>query len=318
MSLAELEAKVKEISKKYDVVVERADTIDDPCTTIPTGSPKIDLALGGGLPSGKLIEIYGPPDVGKSTLAFSIMSQAAKMGFLCAYMDVERSWDPAYVESIIGKENLTSIYRMHGKTSEEVIDATELLILTGQFKVVVIDSIPALVPRSQAESDLGTGRQGARAALLSLALPKLITAADDNDTMVLLINQFRTKLGRITYLEPTGGWAMRHYPCVRLALSKTDGKPKDTESNYITVEVIRSKYKANKALVETSIVRGMGYDHAADTIDIASDYGIITRSGTWYAYGDTKIGQGMEKAKAFLLDNPEIYSKIWESIRDVG
>ncbi len=286
---------------------------------IPTGSLSLDIALGvGGVPKGRIIEIYGPESSGKTTLALHIIAEAQKQGGIAAFIDAEHALDPRYAKNLgVDIENLLV---SQPDTGEQALEITESLVRSGALDVIVIDSVAALVPRAEIEGDMGDSHMGLQARLMSQALRKLTGVINKSNTCVIFINQIRLKIG-VMFGNPettTGGNALKFYSTIRMDIRRTETIKKGTEAfgNRVKVKVVKNKVAPPFKIAEFEILFDHGISKEGEILDIGSNLGIIQKSGTWYSYGDERIGQGREVAKKFLRDNPSIMAEIEKKIRE--
>jgi len=286
--------------------------------SIPTGSLGLDIALGiGGLPRGRVIEIYGPESSGKTTLALHVIAEAQRQGGTCAFVDAEHALDPIYARKLgVDVENLLISQPDAG---EQALEITDTLVRSGAVDVLVIDSVAALVPRAELEGEMGDTHVGLQARLMSQALRKLTSSISKSRCMVIFINQIRMKIG-VMFGSPettSGGNALKFYSSVRLDIRRI-GAVKDREEvvgNQTRVKVVKNKVAPPFKLVEFDIMYGSGISKTGELLDLGVKAGIVEKSGTWFSYGDTRIGQGRENAKAFFAENPEIADTIEQAIR---
>ncbi len=288
--------------------------------SIPTGSLALDAALGiWGVPRGRVVEIYGPESSGKTTLATHIMAEAQKLGGTCAFIDAEHAFDPAYGEQLgVDIENLLVA---QPDTGEDALDICETLVRSGAIDVIVIDSVAALVPKAEIEGDMGDSHVGLQARLMSQALRKLTGSINRTKTVVIFINQIREKIG-VMFGSPettTGGRALKFYASVRMDIRRIgaikDGT--DVVGNRTRVKVVKNKVAPPFRLAEFDIIYGEGVSALGELVDLAVENSIINKSGSWYAYGDKKIGQGREAAKSWLRENPLMRDEIKYKIKEV-
>ena len=280
---------------------------------ISTGSMSVDLALGvGGLPRGRVVEIYGPESGGKTTLALHVVAEAQAAGGVAAFVDAEHALDPGYATALgVDVDNLLV---SQPDTGEQALEITELLVRSGAVDVVVIDSVAALVPRAEIEGEMGDSHVGLQARLMSQALRKLTGVMSKSRTTVLFINQIREKIG-VIYGNPEvtpGGRALKFYSSVRLEVRRR-GDVKagaDKVGNRTRVKVTKNKVAPPFREAEVEIMFGRGIDKLGDLINVASDLEIVQKAGSWYSYGETRLGQGKEKAAEFLTENPELIAEI--------
>lgn len=288
--------------------------------TIPTGSLSLDLALGiNGLPKGRIVEIYGPESSGKTTLAIHAIAECQKQGGIAAFVDAEHAFDRFYAEALgVDTENLLISQPDNG---EQALEIAENLIRSGAIDILVVDSVAALVPRSEIEGEMGDSKMGLQARLMSQAMRKLTASIGKTGACCIFINQLREKIG-VMFGNPettTGGNALKFYASVRLDIRKTGAAIKDKEGNvvgnHVKVKVQKNKLAPPFRIAEFDIVYGEGISKTGEIVDLGVDHDIIAKSGAWYAYNDAKIAQGREAAKLFLLDNPEVALEIERKIK---
>ena len=285
--------------------------------TIPTGSLSLDLALGGGIPKGRIVEIYGPESSGKTTLALHAVAEVQKQGGLAAFIDAEHAVDPEYAAKI--GVNLDDLLISQPGTGEQALEICETLVRSSAVDIVVVDSVAALVPRAEIEGDMGDSHMGLQARLMSQALRKLTGVIAKSKTTVIFINQLRMKIG-VMFGNPettSGGNALKYYASVRLDIRRTEAL-KDGDNvvgNHVKVKVVKNKIAAPFKIAEFDIMYNEGISTAGDLIDLAVKDGLINKAGAWYSYNDEKIGQGREAAKQFLKDHPKIMLDLDKSIR---
>ena len=287
--------------------------------TIPTGSLGLDIALGvGGLPRGRVIEIYGPESSGKTTLTLHVIAEAQKKGGVCAFVDAEHALDPIYARKL--GVNLEDLLISQPDTGEQALEITDTLVRSGAIDVLVIDSVAALTPRAEIEGEMGDALPGLQARLMSQALRKLTASISRSNTMVIFINQIRMKIG-VMYGSPettTGGNALKFYASVRLDIRRI-GAIKDRETvvgNQTRVKVVKNKVAPPFKQVEFDIMYGEGVSKVGELIDLGVKAGVVEKAGAWFSYDSTRLGQGRENAKAFLKANPETAKRIEAAIRD--
>ena len=286
-------------------------------SAIPTGSLSLDVALGiGGLPRGRVIEIFGPESSGKTTLSLHIIAEAQKLGGIAAFIDAEHALDVNYAKKLgVKTEELLISQPDHG---EQALEISEMLVRSGGIDVLVIDSVAALVPRAEIEGDMGDSHMGLQARLMSQALRKLTSAISKSNTAVIFINQIRMKIG-VMFGNPettTGGNALKFYSSVRLDIRKI-GQIKDGEKilgNRTKVKIVKNKIAPPFRQVEFDIIFGEGISREGDIIDQGVAHGIVEKSGAWYSYKQDRLGQGRENVKAFLKQHPETASEIEKAV----
>ena len=297
---------------------ERAVEVD----TVSTGSLGLDIALGiGGLPRGRVIEIYGTESSGKTTLALHVIAEAQKLGGICAFIDAEHALDPGYAGKL--GVDIEELLISQPDAGEQALEIADTLVRSGAIDVLVIDSVAALVPRAELEGEMGDIHVGLQARLMSQALRKLTGSISRSRTMVIFINQIRMKIG-VMFGNPettSGGNALKFYASVRLDIRRI-GAIKDRDEvigNQTRVKVVKNKVAPPFKRAEFDIMFGGGISKTGELLDLGAQAGIIEKSGSWFSYGDQRIGQGRENAKAFLRDNPEIADTIEQAIRaDAG
>lgn len=315
-----LDATISKIERDFGkgAVMMLGDNIDMNIETISTGSLGLDLAIGvGGLPKGRIIEIYGPESSGKTTVALHAVAEAQKAGGLAAFIDAEHAMDPVYAKALgVDIDNLIISQPDNG---EQALEIAESLVKSGVIDILVIDSVAALVPRSEIEGDMGDSHVGLQARLMSQALRKLTASTNRFKTVIIFINQLREKIG-VMFGNPettTGGRALKFYSTLRLDIRKFDTIKKNdvVVGNRTRVKVVKNKVAPPFRQAEFDIMYGEGISRAGEIVDIASQYGIIEKAGSWYSYNDMKIGQGRENVKQFLLDNQEMMEEIEGQVR---
>src|SRR5579871_2517740 len=286
--------------------------------TVPTGSLGLDIALGvGGLPRGRVIEIYGPESSGKTTLTLHVIAEAQKKGGVCAFVDAEHALDPVYARKL--GVNLNDLLISQPDTGEQALEITDTLVRSGAIDVLVIDSVAALTPRAEIEGEMGESQPGLQARLMSQALRKLTASISRSNTMVIFINQIRMKIG-VMYGSPettSGGNALKFYASVRLDIRRI-GAIKEREQvvgNQTRVKVVKNKVAPPFKQVEFDIMYGEGVSKVGELIDLGVKAGVVEKSGAWFSYDSQRLGQGRENAKTFLKNNPEIADEIEAAIR---
>ncbi|HSG10154.1 MAG TPA: recombinase RecA [Gammaproteobacteria bacterium] len=285
---------------------------------ISTGSIGLDIALGiGGLPRGRVIEIYGPESSGKTTLTLQVIAEAQKTGGTAAFIDAEHALDPAYAEKL--GVNVDELLVSQPDTGEQALEITDMLVRSGSVDVVVVDSVAALTPKAEIEGDMGDSHMGLQARLMSQALRKLTGNIKRSNTMVIFINQIRMKIG-VMFGNPettTGGNALKFYSSVRLDIRRIGAIKKGDEitGNETRVKVVKNKMAPPFKKAEFQILYGEGISREAELIDIGVQLGFVEKSGAWYSYGEDRIGQGKDNVREFLKQNPDIASEIEAKIR---
>ena len=288
--------------------------------TIPTGSLSLDLALGGGLPQGRIVEIYGPESSGKTTLALHAVAEVQKNGGTAAFIDAEHALDPEYAARI--GINLDTLLISQPDTGEQALEIVETLVRSSAVDIIVVDSVAALVPRAEIEGDMGDAHVGLQARLMSQALRKLTGVISKSKTTVVFINQLRIKIG-VMFGNPettAGGQALKYYASVRMDIRGSE-QIKDGDvsiGKHVKVKIVKNKVAAPFKVAEFDIMFNEGISVAGDLIDLAVKYEQVVKSGAWYSYKDEKIGQGREAAKQFLKDHPEIMKTLDTNIRKLA
>ena len=286
---------------------------------ISTGSIALDSALGiGGLPKGRIVEIYGPESSGKTTIAIHVIAEAQKKGGMCAIIDAEHAFDSSYAQKL--GVNVDSLLISQPDYGEQALEIADRLILSGALDVVVLDSVAALVPKSELEGEMGDSKMGLHARLMSQALRKLTATIAKTNTICIFINQLREKIG-VMFGNPettTGGNALKFYASVRLDIRRTQQVKDGDEAigNHVKVKVVKNKVAPPFRAAEFDIIFGEGISKAGEIIDMGTELGIINKSGSWYSYNDDKLGQGRESVKQLMLDNPELAADIEAKIRE--
>jgi recombination protein RecA len=286
--------------------------------TVSTGSLGLDIALGiGGLPRGRVIEIYGPESSGKTTLALHCVAEAQRKGGICAFIDAEHALDPVYARKL--GVNVDDLLISQPDAGEQALEIADTLVRSGAIDVLVIDSVAALVPRAELDGEMGDSQPGLQARLMSQALRKLTASINRSNTMVIFINQIRMKIG-VMYGSPettTGGHALKFYASVRLDIRRIGAIKERDEvvGNQTRVKVVKNKLAPPFKQVEFDIMYGEGISKSGELIDLGVTTGVVEKSGSWFSYNSQRIGQGRENAKQFLKDNPDIAAKIEDAIR---
>ena len=295
---------------------DKAETMQE---VISTGSLGLDVALGiGGLPRGRVVEIYGPESSGKTTIATHVIAEAQKKGGMCAFIDAEHAFDSSYAKKLgVDVDNLLISQPDYGEQALEIADR---LILSGALDVVVIDSVAALVPKSELEGEMGDSKMGLHARLMSQALRKLTATISKTNTICIFINQLREKIG-VMFGNPettTGGNALKFYASVRLDIRRqTQVKDGDEAiGNHVKVKVVKNKVAPPFRSAEFDIIFGEGISKTGEIIDMGTELGIIQKSGSWYSYNNDKLGQGRDSVKQLMVDNPEMAKEIEAKIRE--
>jgi len=288
--------------------------------TVKTGSLGLDIGLGvGGLPRGRIIEIYGPESSGKTTLTLEVIAQAQAAGLNCAFVDAEHALDTGYAEKL--GVNLDDLYLSQPDFGEQALDIVEIFTRSAAMDVIVVDSVAALTPKSEIDGDIGDSSVGVHARLMSKAMRKIAGIAHQNNVMIIFINQIRMKIG-VMFGSPettTGGNALKFYASVRLDIRRI-GAIKDKDEivgNQTKVKVVKNKVAPPFKQIEFDIIYGAGISLEGELIDMGVKHDLVGKSGSWFSYGDERIGQGREKAKQFLVDNPKMAAEIEEKLRAI-
>jgi recombination protein RecA len=288
--------------------------------TIPTGSLSLDLALGGGLPQGRIIEVYGPESSGKTTLALHAVAEVQKSGGTAAFIDAEHALDPEYAARI--GINLDTLLISQPDTGEQALEIVETLVRSSAVDIVVVDSVAALVPRAEIEGDMGDAHVGLQARLMSQALRKLTGVISKSKTTVVFINQLRIKIG-VMFGNPettAGGQALKYYASVRMDIRGSE-QIKDGDlsiGKHVKVKIVKNKVAAPFKIAEFDIMFNEGISTAGDLIDLAVKFGLVAKAGAWYSYKEEKIGQGREAAKQYLKEHPEVMKTLDQTIRKLA
>jgi recombination protein RecA len=316
-----LEAALAQIERQFGKgsVMRLGEDGRPPIDVIPTGSITLDAALGvGGLPRGRIVEVYGPEASGKTTVALHAIANAQAAGGLCAFIDAEHALDPDYA-SRLGVD-LDNLYVAQPDTGEQALEIADTLVRSGALTLIVIDSVAALVPRAEIEGDMGDSHVGLQARLMSQALRKMAGALNNTNTTAIFINQLREKIG-VMFGSPettTGGKALKFYASVRLDVRRIETLKGGTEAvgNRTRVKVVKNKVAPPFKLAEFDILYGEGISREGSLIDLGVDSGIVRKSGAWYTYEGDQLGQGKENARTFLRDNPDLATEIERRIKE--
>ena len=287
---------------------------------IPTGCLTLDVALGvGGLPKGRIIEIYGPEASGKTTVTLHVIAQCQKMGGTCAFIDAEQALDPVYAANL--GINLDDLYISQPDNGEQALDIVDYLVRSNAIDLIVVDSVAALTPKAELEGDMGDSHMGVQARLMSQCLRKIIAIGNKSNTCIIFINQLRDKIG-VMFGNPettTGGKALKFYSSVRLDVRKIDTIKDGSEiiGSKTRVKVVKNKVASPFRTAEFEIIFGKGISNSGCVLDLAVQHNIIEKSGSWFAYNGEKIGQGRENVKKFLEANPELMEEIAGKVKDL-
>ena len=317
-----LDAALKSIDKAFGkgTLVRLGDKQVEPIDAISTGSVGLDIALGiGGVPKGRIIEVYGPESSGKTTLTLHIIAECQKAGGICAFVDAEHALDVKYASNLgVDTDNL---YVSQPDFGEQALDIVETLAKSGAIDLIVVDSVAALTPKNEIDGDMGDQHVGLQARLMSQALRKLTGVVHKMGTTVIFINQIRMKIGAMGYGTPettTGGNALKFYASVRIDIRKIATLKQNEESigNRAKVKVVKNKVAPPFKIIEFDIMFGKGISRVGELIDYGVKLDIVDKSGAWFSYGDTKLGQGRENAKVYLENNPQVAEEITAKIRE--
>lgn len=319
--LKALDAALVQIEKQYGkgAVMKLGDpSAQMNVETIPTGSLSLDVALGlGGIPKGRIVEIYGPESSGKTTVTLHMIAEVQKRGGIAGFIDAEHALDPVYAKNI--GVDIDNLYISQPDSGEQALEITETMVRSGAIDIVVVDSVAALVPKAEIEGDMGDSHVGLQARLMSQALRKLTSVISKSNCTVVFINQLREKVG-VMFGNPettTGGRALKFYSSVRLDVRRIESLKQGGEviGNRTRVKVVKNKIAPPFKEAEFDIMFGEGISMAGDILDLAAEIGVINKSGAWYAYEGNKIGQGRENAKQYLKNNPEVCAEVEGKVR---
>ena len=315
-----LEIAYSQIEKMYGkgAIIRPGDKQDSNIEFIPTGSLSLDMALGGGLPKGRIVEIFGPESSGKTTLMLHAIAEAQKLGGACAFIDAEHALDPIYAEKL--GVDIKKLVLSQPSSAEEALEIIDILVRTMAVDVIVLDSVAALVPKAEIEGEMGDNHMGLQARLMSQALRKLTSSISKSNCLVIFINQIRMKIG-VMFGSPettTGGNALKFFASVRLDIRRI-GSIKEKEEvtgNQTRVKVVKNKVAPPFKVVEFDIIYNQGISRSGEILDLGVNTNIIEKSGSWFSYSDQRIGQGRENVKKYFEDNPQIASEIEKKIRE--
>ncbi|MDF2820350.1 MAG: recA [Clostridiales bacterium] len=286
--------------------------------TVPTGSLSLDIALGaGGIPRGRIIEVFGPESSGKTTVALHMVAEVQRRGGIAGFVDAEHALDPEYAKNI--GVDIDNLYISQPDSGEQALEITETMVRSGAMDIIIVDSVAALVPRAEIEGEMGDSHMGLQARLMSQALRKLTSIINKSKCIVIFINQLREKIG-VMFGNPettTGGRALKFYASLRLDIRKIETLKQSAEvvGNRTRIKVVKNKIAPPFKEAEFDIMFGKGISKEGDVLDLAANVGIIIKSGAWYAYNEQKIGQGRENAKTYLFENPAILDEIDKKVR---
>ena len=320
-----LEAALAQIEKQFGkgAIMKLGDNPIQKVDVISTGCLPLDIALGiGGIPKGRIIEIYGPESSGKTTVSLHILAEAQKNGGTAAFIDAEHALDPVYAQKL--GVNIDELYVSQPDNGEQALEICETLVQSGAVDIVVIDSVAALTPKAEINGEMGDAHMGLQARLMSQALRKITAVASKSNTSIIFINQLREKLNTMGFgANPettTGGKALKFYASIRIDVRKIESlkdSSNEVYANRVKAKIVKNKLAPPFKTAEFEIVFGKGISKEGCIVDMAVDNDIIQKTGAWYSYNNSKIGQGRENTKQFLLDNPEIYAEIENKIKDI-
>ncbi len=320
--LKALDAAISNIEKQFgkgSVMKLGESNVNFNVESVPTGSLSLDIALGlGGVPKGRIIEVYGPESSGKTTVALHMVAEVQKRGGIAGFIDAEHALDPVYAKNI--GVDIDNLYISQPDSGEQALEITETMVRSGAIDIVIVDSVAALVPKAEIDGDMGDSHVGLQARLMSQALRKLTPVVSKNNCVVIFINQLREKVG-VMFGNPettTGGRALKFYSSVRLDVRRIETLKQGGEvvGNRTRVKVVKNKVAPPFKEAEFDIMFGKGISVEGDILDLAANVGIVQKSGAWFAYNDNKIGQGRENAKQFLIQNPDIMNEIEQKVRN--
>lgn len=317
-----LEAALGQIEKQYGKgsVMKLGDSAANMnVETVPTGALSLDIALGlGGVPKGRIIEIYGPESSGKTTVALHMVAEVQRRGGIAGFIDAEHALDPAYAKNI--GVDIDNLYISQPDNGEQALEITETMVRSGAVDIIIVDSVAALVPKAEIEGDMGDSHVGLQARLMSQALRKLTAHISKSNCIVIFINQLREKVG-VMFGNPevtTGGRALKFYSSIRMDVRRIETLKQGGEmvGNRTRIKVVKNKIAPPFKEAEFDIMFGEGISREGDILDLAANLGIVNKSGAWFAYNDAKIGQGRENAKKYLKENPQVRDEIERKVRE--
>lgn len=315
-----LDAALQKIKKDFGAgaVMKLGEATDINVETMPSGSIGLDIALGGGIPKGRIIEVYGPESGGKTTLTLHMISEVQKNGGVAGFIDAEHAMDPVYAANI--GVDINNLYISQPDNGEQALEIAETMIRSGAMDIVVIDSVAALVPKAEIEGEMGDAHVGLQARLMSQALRKLTSAVAKTNCSIVFINQLREKVG-VMFGNPEttpGGRALKFYASVRLDVRRVESLKQagDVTGNHVRVKVVKNKVAPPFREAEFDIMFGKGISKEGEAVDLGCKYDIVEKSGAWYSYNGSKIGQGRENAKAFFHEHPEVFKEVYDKIMD--
>ena len=315
-----LDAAISQIQKQFGKgsIMKLGEATDTNVHTFPTGSLSLDIALGvGGLPKGRIVEIYGPESSGKTTVTLHMVAEVQKQGGIAAFIDAEHALDPAYAKKL--GVNIDELYISQPDNGEQALEIAETMVRSGAIDIIVVDSVAALVPRAEIEGDMGDSHMGLQARLMSQALRKLTGVISKSKCTVIFINQLRDKVG-VMFGSPettTGGKALKFYASVRMDVRKIETLKQSNEfiGSRTRVNIVKNKVAPPFQQAEFDIMYGQGISKEGDVLDLAANVDIVNKSGAWYSYGDLRLGQGRENAKEYIKEHPELLLEIENKVR---
>lgn len=318
--LKALESAIAQIEKAYGQgsIMKLGDTSHMKVEAVPTGSLSLDIALGvGGIPKGRIIEVYGPESSGKTTVALHMVAEVQKRGGIAGFIDAEHALDPVYAKNI--GVDIDELYISQPDSGEQAMEITETMVRSGAVDIVIVDSVAALVPKAEIDGDMGDSHVGLQARLMSQALRKLTAVINKSNCTVIFINQLREKIG-VMFGNPettTGGRALKFYASVRLDVRRVETLSQAGEKvgNHVRVKVVKNKVAPPFQEAEFDIMFGKGISREGDVLDLAAKNDIILKSGAWYSYNGERIGQGRENAKIYLMEHPAIFDEVDQAVR---
>ncbi len=315
-----LDSAIAQIQKQFGkgAIMKLGDAVETNVSVFPTGSLSLDIALGvGGMPRGRIVEVYGPESSGKTTVTLHMIAEIQKIGGIAAFIDAEHALDPAYAKKL--GVNIDELYISQPDNGEQALEIAETMVRSGAIDLVVVDSVAALVPRAEIEGDMGDSHMGLQARLMSQALRKLTGVVNKSKCTVVFINQLREKVGVMfgSNETTTGGRALKFYATIRLDVRKIETLKQSNEfiGSRTRVKVVKNKVAPPFAQAEFDIMYGEGISTEGDILDLAADLDIVNKSGAWYSYGDIRLGQGRENTKAYLKENKELLKQIEQAVR---
>ncbi len=319
--LRALESAIAQIEKQYGQgsIMKLGDNTHLQVEATPTGSLSLDLALGvGGIPKGRVVEIYGPESSGKTTVALHMVAEVQKRGGIAGFIDAEHALDPVYAKNI--GVDINELYISQPDSGEQAMEITETMVRSGAVDIVIVDSVAALVPKAEIDGDMGDSHVGLQARLMSQALRKLTSVINKSNCTVIFINQLREKIG-VMFGNPettTGGRALKFYASVRMEVRRIETLSQAGEKigNRVRAKIVKNKVAPPFQEAEFDIMFGKGISREGDVLDLAAANDIIVKSGAWYSYKGDRIGQGRENAKSYLAENPDIFNEVEQAVRD--